>query len=290
MAAAATRTRSPILYDGFMRKILALACFLPSLAAAQSDFEQAGLRFFEQADGPILPVERRVYTTRFDVVRTRRLGVELAATYPKQDGDSTLALSCILRKPDGTAISAERSMEFRFYGGKTGSAAANLLWGAADNGDWTPGRYEVECFAGDKPVAKAAFEISRNPAEVADGEIRVKALRIFPVEGNLPPIDARQYSSTLAAEHTTQIGIELEFAHAPLGRTVKVPVDCWFFWPDGQTSPPVVLSYEPQPTWAGGYSAGAMGFPAAGNWIKGVYTVSCSINGQPAAVERFEVN
>lgn len=272
-----------------MRKILALACLLPSLAAAEPAFEQASLRFFEQADGPILPVGRRVYTTRFDAVRTRRLGVEVAGSYAAPGVDATQALACILRQPDGSAVPAERSMDFRFYAGESGSVAANLLWGAADGRDWEPGRYEVECLADDKPVAKAAFEMSRNPPEVADGEIRVKALRIFPVEGSLPSIEARQYSGLLSAGSTTQVGIELEFAHAPLGRTVKVPIDCWFFWPDGQTSPPVVLSYEPQPGWAGGYSAGAMGFPSAGRWIKGVYTVSCAINGQPAAVERFAV-
>ena len=273
-----------------MKWLLALAGLVPSLAAAEPAFEQASLRFFEQADGPILPVERRAYTTRFDAVRTRRLGVELAGTYPRQDADATISFACILKKPDGTTSPAERPMDFRFYGGETASAAANLLWGASEGGDWAPGHYEVQCLAGDKPVAAAAFDMSSNPPEIADGEIRVKALRIFPVEGNLPPIEARQYSGRLTADQTTQIGVELEFSHAPLGRAVKVPVDCWFFWPDGQTSPPVVLSYEPQPTWAGGYSAGAMGFPAAGNWIKGVYTVSCSINGQPAAVERFEVN
>jgi hypothetical protein len=32
-----------------------------------------------------------------------------------------------------------------------------------------------------------------------------------------------------------------------------------------------------------------MGWKEPGNWIKGVYTVSCAIEGQPAAVERFEV-
>ena len=270
-----------------MRKFLALACLLPSLGHAQPAFEQSSLRFFEQADGPILPVARRVYTSRFDAVRTRRLGVEVAATYPKQDADSTVALSCILKKPDGATVPAERSMDFRFYGGDTGSNAANLLWGAPESGDWSPGNYEVDCFANDVSVAKASFEMVRNPPEVADGEIRVKALRIFPVEGSLPPIEARQYSGTLTSDGTTQIGVELEFTHAPLGRTARVPVDCWFFWPDGQTSPPVVLSYEPQPTWAGGYSAGAMGWDRPGNWIKGVYTVSCAIDGQPAAVERF---
>jgi hypothetical protein len=51
-----------------MKKSLALACLLPSLAAAAPAFEQASLRFFEQSDGPILPVARRIYTTRFDAV------------------------------------------------------------------------------------------------------------------------------------------------------------------------------------------------------------------------------
>jgi hypothetical protein len=273
-----------------MGKILALAWLVPPLAAAEPTFEQASLRFFEQADGPILPVERRVYTTRFDAVRTRRLGVEVAGSYAAPDADAILALACMLRKPDGTAVPGERPMDFRFYGGQTASVAANLPWGIAGDGDWEPGRYEVECTAGDEPVAKAAFDMVRNPPEVADGEIRVKALRVFPVEGSLPPIEARQYSGSLSAERTTQIGVELEFAHAPLGHAARVPVDCWFFWPDGQTSPPVVLSYEPQPSWAGGYSAGAMGFPSAGRWIKGVYTVTCAIDGQPAAVERFEVD
>src|SRR6187549_4124888 len=117
MPAAATRASSQIRYDGFMKWLLALAGLMPSLAAAEPAFEQASLRFFEQADGPILPVERRIYTTRFDAVRTRRLGVEVAGTYAAPDADATLALACILRKPDGTAVPAERSMDFRFYGG-----------------------------------------------------------------------------------------------------------------------------------------------------------------------------
>ena len=64
----------------------------------------------------------------------------------------------------------------------------------------------------------------------------------------------------------------------------------YFFWPDGQTSPPVILSYEPEPTWAGGYSAGAMGWEQTGNWPAGVYTIACSIYGQPVIVDRFDVN
>lgn len=272
-----------------MGRWLAFALLLPGLAQAAPAFEHATLRFFEQADGPILPVARRIYTTRFDATRTRRLGVEFAAGYAAPDAAVTVPLECTVTKPDGSTASAERPMDFQFFAGKTGSQSANLLWGAPDERDWAPGTYAVECRADGAPAAKASFEVLRNPPEVADGEIRVKAIRIFAVEEQLPPIEERHYAAAFAADRTRRIGVELEFAHAPLGRTAKVPVDCWFFWPDGQTSPPLVLGYEPQPAWAGGYSAGAMGFAEPGGWTKGVYTVSCAIGGQPAAIERFVV-
>ena len=248
------------------------------------------MRLFEQADGPILPVARRIYTTRFDATRARRLAVEITAAYPAPESSSTIPLTCTLTKPDGSVVPSERPMEFQFFGGKTESNSANLLWGAAQAGDWQPGAYEVECTAEGKSIARAPFEMVLNPPEVADGDIRVEAMRVFPVSGQLPPLDARKYVSALPSDATTRIGIELEFSHAPLARTIKVPVDCYFFWPDGQTSPPLVLSYEPQPTWAGGYSAGAMGWEEPGNWTRGVYTVSCAINGQPVAIDRFDID
>ena len=140
-----------------------------------------------------------------------------------------------MKKPDGSVAEL------------TESPSANLLWGAAADQDWAPGTYEVECKAGENAIAKATFEMAVNPPEVADGDIRVDAMRVFPVAGSLPPLLERKYANNLPADATTRIGIELEFSHAPLGRAAKVPVDCHFFWPDGQTSPPLVLSYEPQP-------------------------------------------
>ncbi len=272
-----------------MRRSLAAVLLLPGLAQAAPSFEQAALRFFEQADGPVLPDARRIFSTRFDATRMRRLGVEFAARYAAPDAAATVALACTLTKPGGATAPAERPMDFRFFAGKTGSQSANLLWGPADDGDWEPGSYSVECRVDGAPAAQASFEVFRNPPEVADGEIRVKAIRIFAVDEQLPPIEERHYATAFPADRTRRIGVELEFAHAPLGHAAKLPVDCWFFWPDGQTSPPLVLGYEPQPAWAGGYSAGAMGFAEPGGWAKGVYTVSCAIDGQPAAIERFDV-
>ena len=202
---------------------------MPSLAAAAPAFEQASLRFFEQSDGPILPVARRIYTTRFDATRTRRLGIEVMGTYTAPDSASTVPLSCRMKTPDASIAPAERPMEFEFFAGKSESRSANLLWGMAEDRDWQPGTYEVECVAADQPVAKATFEMALNPPEVANGDIRVKNLRIFPVADQLPPIDARKYMDVLPTDGTTRIGVELEFSHAPLGRAAKVPVDCWFF-------------------------------------------------------------
>jgi hypothetical protein len=233
-------------------------------------FDGATIRLFEQAEGPILPVQRRLYSTRFDATRTRMLGVEVSTTIP---------LTCTLTRPDGSRSAAETPLN-----------GANLLSGAAADWDWKPGIYEIECLADGNSAGHASFEVAQNPPEVADGDIRVEALRVFPVEGQLPPRTERNYQTTLAAGSTSRIGIELEFTHAPLGRAVKVPVECYFFWPDGQTSPPVILSYEPEPTWAGGYSAGAMGWEQPGNWHKGVYTVSCVSFGQPVIVDRFDID
>ena len=272
-----------------MKRALALTILLPAIAAAAPAFEHVSLRFFEQADGPILPVARRIYTARFDATRTRRLGVEFSASYAAPEAASTVPLDCTLTRPDGSPAPAERPLEFRFFAGTTGSQSANLLWGTAEERGWAPGAYTVECRVDGATVAKGSFEVARNPPEVADGDIRVKAIRIFAVEEQLPPIEERHYASAFTSGHTRRIGVELEFSHAPLGHAARVPVDCWFFWPDGQTSPPLVLNYEPRPAWAGGYSAGAMGFAEPGGWTKGVYTVSCAIAGQPVAVERFDI-
>jgi hypothetical protein len=272
-----------------MKFLPAIAILLPFAAAGEPAFERTAIRVFEQADGPILPVARRLFSTRFDSTRMRMLAVEVSATYALQQATVAIPLACTLKRPDGSLSLSDRPMAFQFFEGKTESHSANLLWGVAADQEWAPGSYEVECLAGEKSLGKAPFAIALNPPEVEDGGIRVEAMRIFPVDDKLPPRILRKYTSSLPTESTTRIGIELEFSHSALGRSAKVPVECWFFWPDGQTSPPVVLSYEPEPTWAGGYSAGAMGWEQPGNWTKGVYTISCAIYGQPVMVERLDL-
>lgn len=260
------------------------------MLALEAALENATLRVFEQADGPVLPMARRQYTTRFDAIRTRAIGVEISASYAAAMETGSVLLTCSLKRPDGSVSTAERPMEFRFLAGQTHSQSASLLWARPAALAWPAGRYQIECRTGEASIGAVEFDVAVNPPEVEDGDIRVAALRVFPVEAELPPRKLRRYATALAANDTARIGVELELTHAPLGRPARVPVDCWFFWPDGQTSPALVLSYEPESDWAGGFSAGAMGWEQPGNWPRGVYTVSCAMHGQPVAVERFELN
>jgi len=259
----------------------------PAIAAPAPELHEVSLRLFEQADEVVLPIARRVYSTRFDATRMRMLGVEITASYADPEATTQVPVACTMQRPDGSLSPADREMSIPLFDGYVESNSANLLWGVALEEDWVPGVYKVECRVEDRLIGQSQFEVMLNPSDVANAEIRVAALQLFPVETDLPARTERRYTSKLAAATTRRIGIELEFTHEPLGRALTVPVECYYFWPDGQTSPPIVLSYEPQPTWPGGYSAGALGWEEPGNWLAGVYTVTCSIYGRPVVVDRF---
>lgn len=270
---------------------LALACTL-SLAAAAADppvLDAVTIRLFEQADAELLPVARRLYSTRFDATRSRALGVEIAASHAALESDAEIPVDCTMQKPDGSAYSGDRPLILAVAAGANHSSSAGLPWRAPDIEGWRPGGYAVECRIAGQVVARSRIEIMQNPPDVAGTDIRVAAIRVFPVERALPAKDERRYASTLVAAGTNHIGVELEFTHAPLGQAMSIPVECYYFWPDGQTSPAVMLSYEPQATWAGGYSAGAIGWDQAGHWLPGVYTVTCLIGGRPVIVDRFDL-
>jgi hypothetical protein len=271
--------------------VLGLACVMSCAMAAadQPVLAETTLRLFEQADAEILPVARRLYATRFDATRTRTIGIEIAASHLMSASAAQLPVDCTMRKPDGTLLPPDRPLVLELTAGATRSSGTGLPWRAPDAGSWQPGEYAIECRIDGQVIADARIEVVQNEPDVAGTDIRVAAIRLFPVERTLPPRDERHYASTLLVAGTNHIGVELEFTHAPLGRAMTIPVECYFFWPDGQTSPAVMLSYEPQATWAGGYSAGAIGWDQPGHWLPGVYTVSCMIGGRPVIVDRFDL-
>lgn len=268
---------------------LTVACPAVVVSAERPTLDQVTTRLFEQADSALLPVTRRIYSTHFDATRTRALGLEVAASLAAPDADREVPVVCVLQRADGTGITAELNLSLAFAAGQPDSSAADLLRRAPDLESWQPGEYTVECRSDGQLIAESRIEIALNPPDVAGTDIRIAAIRLFPVERTLPAMDDRRYPYTLVAAETNHIGVELEFTHAPLGQAMKIPVECHYFWPDGQTSPPINLSYEPQASWAGGYSAGAIGWDQPGNWLKGIYTVTCSIRGRSVIVERFDL-
>jgi hypothetical protein len=268
--------------------VLGLACAVA--AADQPALDAVTMRLFEQADAEILPVARRLYSSRFDATRTRVLGVEIAASHAAPESAAEVPFDCTLQKPDGSAYPADQPLILAVAAGATYSSGVGLPWRAPDAEGWQPGEYTIQCHVSGELVAESRIEVVQNEPDVAGTDIRVAALRIFPVELTLPAKDERRYASTLVAAQTNHIGVELEFTHVPLGQTMRIPVECYYFWPDGQTSPAVMLSYEPQASWAGGYSAGAIGWDQPGHWLPGVYTVTCMIGGRPVIVDRFDLS
>ncbi len=271
--------------------LLSLLLALPAMAQAPDapSFTRSTLRLFEQADDGVEPVARRIYATHFDATRMRWLGVELEATYAAPKENVLLPLDCSMVRPDGTRVPTERDMSFQLFAGEAESSSANVLWGVEDEDDWPPGQYRVECDAAGKRVGEVTFEVVQGPSDVAGADIHVAEMRFFPVVEDLPAKEQRAYTRRFGGAETRRIGVELEFTHAPLSKVVKVPIACYFYWPDGQTSPPLALSYQPEATWPGGYAAGGMGWDDPGQWMRGVYTTVCMIYGRPVAIERLEI-
>lgn len=262
---------------------------LPIQAAEAPPVSAASIRLFEQADAPVLPFGRRLYATQFDATLTRMIGVEIAATYPLAKETMLLDVTCTMQKPDGSRAEASRPMSFQLFAGETQSNSANMQWGVPDEEDWEPGEYGVVCSIGEHKIAESQFTVVQNPPDVTDTDVRIAGLRFFPVDRELPPKAGRDYTDVFEVANTRRIGVELEYTHSALGRTVSIPVACHYYWPDGQVMPPAEMLYEPGPTWPGGYSAANMGWDEAGKWPVGHYVVVCQVNGRPVVVNRFEV-
>ena len=270
--------------------LLIAACLPPTaLAADASPFTAVSMRLFEQADGPVQAFGRRVYATNFDATLTRMIGVEIGATYAKAKETRLLDVACTLTKPDGSLAPGSRAMSFQVFADETQSNSANVQWGVPDEQDWEAGNYLVDCAVAGQSIGQAPFTVVLNPADVADTDLRIAGLRFFAVERELPAKAERDYTEVFETANTRRIGVELEYTHSPIGREIAVAVDCHYYWPDGQVMPPAQMTYQPGPTWPGGYSAANMGWDEAGKWPTGHYVVVCEVAGRPAVVNRFEV-
>ena len=107
--------------------------------------------------------------------------------------------------------------------------------------------------------------------------------------GALPARDQRQYATRFSGRKTSRIGVELEFTHAAADSAISIPVDCYYYPPNGRVMGPIIFNYEPAAHATNGYAALAMGWDKPGKWSDGYHTAVCNIRGRPVAIERFSV-
>lgn len=268
-------------------------------ARAQLAPTEATIRFFEQAGGlssgisrsPLEPAARRMYATHFDAARSRYIGIEVRLVHADAAPGiaSGYRISCQYIEPDGDTMGPFLIGGFVVQSDRTSAIAASI-WGSAEPGTWAPGTYRAVCLDSGRSLGEATFQMTSNPPDVAGVDARVAQIRLFPISGQTTPIADRQYATVFPAAQTTRVGVELNFAHRPLGRAIDIPVDCYYFLPDGQTMGPISFTYQPQADWNGGSAGSGFGWDQPGQWPRGQYTVVCMIHGRPVAVERFQVD
>jgi hypothetical protein len=276
------------------RKILTLTCLVAGnlgvgTAQAQIVPTRTDIRLWEQAGNVIAPLERRLHSTRFDVRRTRVIGVEITLRHAPARASAIFPVDCELQKPEGSAAPGSLRLEVPVATGADISDAA-MLWTHGEANGWAPGSYLLRCSARHSVLGEVPFEVSNNPPDVVESELRVSQIRLFPATGALPARSERQYATRFDARKITRIGVELEFTHSPPGSPQSIPVDCYYYLPNGRPMGPISFSYEPEAGAVGGSAALAMGWDQPGKWFEGHYTAVCNIRGRPVAVERFAVD
>jgi hypothetical protein len=276
-------------YIGVAASLTLAGWFVAGAAEAQVVPTESDIRLWEQEGSSVAPIERRLYTTYFDARRTRTIGVEVTLNHARATASAIFPVDCALQRPDDSSTHSTVRLEVRVV---TGADVSNgvTLWNRGESASWAPGTYKVRCMGRGFLLGEISFEISMNPPDAADTDLRVAGLRLFAANGPLPPRAERAYATRFDARKTARIGVELEFVHSPPGRTLSIPVDCYYFSPSGKPMGPISFSYDAPPDSAGGDAALALGWERPGQWPQGHYTAVCNIRGRPVAVERFAVD
>ena len=280
-----------------MRSVLRIAllvsgvgCLAAGDSKAQFTVTGASIRLYEQDGGFVLDEAKRMYSTRFDALRSRYVGVEVSLTHSAVTAIARFRVNCEEVQPDGKTIAGMLAIPVDIQPNQTHSTGANTLFGGGPTGIWQEGTYRVRCTGGNRALGETAFQMTVNPSDVAGAEVRVARLQLFPTGAALVPVAERKYDERFDRESTTSIGVELSFTHPALGRALEISVDCYYFTPNGQTIGPIPLAYKPSPQATSGNAALGIGWDQPGQWPGGNYTAVCLINGHPVAVQRFVVN
>jgi hypothetical protein len=266
-----------------------LACALAAGAAqAQIAPTRFEIRLWEQEGNVVIPLERRLYSTRFDAGRSRIIGMEIVMSHAPAKATAILPVDCELRAPEGDRPGSQ-NLEIKVATGAAESRGV-AMWIRAGDPAWVPGDYRVHCNARGSVLGEVPFQMAMNPPDASEIDLHVKQMHLFPASGPLPARDQRDYMTRFPARKTSRIGVELEFTHAQPGGTMSIPIDCYYYPPSGQAMGPISFTYEPQADATSGNAGLAMGWDSPGRWSQGQYAAVCNIRGRPVAVERFTVD
>jgi len=271
----------------FSRWILAGTLLPVSVQAQSISPTQTTLRLFEQASGFVLGAEKRVYTSYFNTLRTRYIGVEVTLEYAPAAASFQLTIGCQMTRPDGRVVDGVWKIGVTIVAGSTRAVDANYMFGAGKDG-WQPGIHKVTCSAS-RLLGETTFQMSPGPSLLADTEFRLKEVRFFPTGARLTPPAERNYQDHFSASEATRIGIELSFVHPGLSKSGEVPIDCYYLASAGWVLGTLSFVYSLAPPATSGSGAVEIGWDQPGKWSKGDYLAICQIHGRPISVDRFTV-
>jgi hypothetical protein len=272
-----------------LSRLLLAGILAPAMAQAQSITPtRTTIQLYEQPPGFVLGAEKRVYTSYFNSLRTRYIGVEVALDYPAAAAAGfELTVGCSMTRPDGKVIDGLWKIGMPIRAGSTHAVDANTMFGAGKAG-WPTGIYKVTC-AASKSLGEVSFQMSPGPSLLSDTEFRLKEVKFFPTGSKLNAPADRDYQDRFSSSEATRIGIELTFLHPGTTRSGSVPIDCSFLPAIGRILGVMHLDYEFEASATSGSVALGLGWDQPGQWSKGEYLAICQIHGRPIAVERFTV-
>lgn len=268
-------------------EIAATTASLYPVAALNGRVSQ--LRFWEQGLGSTLPVDSRQYASTFREATTRAVGVELTLDYPAQGRTISVPVSCTRFWPNGTAMAKADTGSVTPDPSWTGSYWSPGALGWDEPGNYTPGRYRVDCESGGRLIASGSFEVT-SPIVIPSLSARLSSMKFWETPGGYIPPDQRKYSWSFNASKTRYIGIELGFTMPAVARKPEIPVACVRYNPDGTVLGRDSANLSPEVGWTGAvFSAGTLGWEKAGYWQVGTHRVECSAGGQVIASGTFNV-
>jgi hypothetical protein len=233
------------------------------------------LRFF-QSLAERLPVESRLYGTRFDVRAARWVKTEFGLVYPPVPEPVTFTVECVYTFPDGTLRPV--SVERRVPAGWTGSVHAQGL-GWEQPGNWAPGTYRVSCRSEGREFAAGSFEVfdGRIPATPTSGS----SLKFFGRKSGTPAPPAYAPSFEVGGFDTLYAEGSLPSRSAGDSTGFR----CTVTDPAGITAGFSLVGEVRDRALVGAGPMGPLGAPK----LRGTYSVECRVGARALAADRFAV-